>query len=109
MPLEFVAPKVSCLIEEVLPTRRVHLLGGVSDAGKTRWVIPAMLDWEDRKEVLGRASHPVPWAYVIGDRTHQEAKDTMHTMGINPDRIRCIPAFGRENKNYLKVLDFAQN
>lgn len=104
---DYLPPQVSCLIDEVLPTRRIHLLGGVSDAGKTRWALPTMLDWEAGKSVLGRASYPVPWAYVVGDRTLQEAYDTMNTMGINPDRVRCIPAFGRDNKPYLKVLEDA--
>lgn len=92
------------LIDEVLPTNRIHLLGGVSDAGKTRWVLPAMLDWEAGKNVLGRASHPCPWAYVIGDRLEVEAHDTMNSMGINPASVRCIPAFGAHNKNWLQIL-----
>jgi hypothetical protein len=92
------------LIDEVLPTNRIHLLAGVSDAGKTRLLLPLMSEWQQGNSVLGRKSHPVPWAYVIGDRLEQEAIDSMNSMGINPKTIRCIPAFGRHNKSYCEIL-----
>src|SRR5258707_15300982 len=91
---EYCPPKTPCLIDDILPTHRVHLLAGVSDAGKTRWVIPPMLDWAAGRPVLERTSRPKPWAYVIGDRTQREAADTMADMGIDIDTIPCIPAFG---------------
>ena len=92
------------LIEEVIPPNRVHLLAGLSDAGKTRWVIPAMLQWEAGLNVLGRASHPCPWAYVAGDRTIEEARETIRDMSLDPDAIRIIPAFGKHNKNWVNIL-----
>ena len=92
------------IIDEILPTNRIHLLAGVSDAGKTRWVLPAMADWQAGKPVLGRTSHPCPWAYVAGDRLLQEAHDTLNSMNIPPTSVRIIPAFGRHNKRYLEVL-----
>ena len=103
-----ILPQLPSLIDEVLPTRRIHLLAGVSDAGKTRFILPAMLEWEKGEPVLGRKSYPRPWAYVIGDRTLQDAYDSMRGMGINPDDVRCIPAFGKANKNVGQVLMAAQ-
>ena len=100
--------RIPCLIDDVLPTHRVHLLAGVSDAGKTRFVIPAMLDWALGKPVLERPSHPKPWAYVIGDRTQREAADTMNDMGIDIDAIPCIPAFGQDRKTANEILLAAQ-
>lgn len=105
---EFVPHKPSCLIDEILPTHRVHLLGGVSDAGKTRFIVPTMLQWEKGLPVMGRTSHPRPWAYVVGDRSMREAAETMATMGIDVNAIRCIPAFGAEKRNRLAVLTMAQ-
>lgn len=98
----------TALVDDVLPARRVHLLGGVSDAGKTRFILPALLDWEQSKPFLGRASHPVPWAYVVGDRPLVEAQDTISSMGHNPASIRMIPAYGLHNKNWYEIVRAAR-
>lgn len=92
------------LIDEVLPSNRVHLLAGVSDAGKTSWAIPTLIKWSNGEEVLGRRSHPVPWAYVAGDRIVEEAEDKVHQMGYTLNDIRIIPAFGKHNKNWINIL-----
>ena len=92
------------LVDKVLPARRVHLLAGVSDAGKTRFIIPAMVDFQEGKPFLGHTSHPVPWAYVIGDRLEEEAHDTISSMGIDPSKIQMIPAFGPHNKSYRQIM-----
>lgn len=101
------APSHPYLLDEVFPSNRVHLLAGVSDAGKTRLILPAMLQWAQGGLLWGRQCHPVPWAYVIGDRLEQEAHDSMNSMNINPSSVRCIPAFGRHSKSYLQILEAA--
>jgi hypothetical protein len=95
---------VADLIDGILPKNRVHLLAGVSDAGKTRWVLPAMIEWQQGNPVFDCASNPVPWAYVVGDRLQQEAVDTLASMGYSPNIIRMIPAFGKHNKGWLQIL-----
>lgn len=90
---------VKDLVDKILPAGRVHLLGGVSDAGKTRFIIPAMVSFARGLPFLGHASHPVPWAYVSGDRVLEEAHDTISSMGIDPVTIPIIPAFGKDNKS----------
>jgi hypothetical protein len=96
---------MDCLIDDVLPKNRVHLLGGVSDAGKTRWVIPALLQWEQGLPVLGRNSHPVPWVYVAGDRDVIEVHDSLYTMGLPPTCIRIFPAFGAHRKHWKDIIE----
>ena len=81
-------------LQNLLTPRRVHLLGGVSDAGKTRFVIPAVANW------TGAPS----WVYVVGDRTLEDAQDTMNDMGINPQSIVTVPAFGQHNKSSLMEI-----
>jgi hypothetical protein len=81
-------------LQDVLTPRRVHLLGGVSDAGKTRFILPALLAW---------ATAP-PWVYVVGDRTLEDAQDSMRDMGIAPANVPTIPAFGEHNRaTWLEV------
>jgi hypothetical protein len=77
-----------------LPPRRVHLLGGVSDAGKTRFILPAMLAWADAPS----------WVYVSGDRPRADVEDTMADMGMLRDSVPILPAFGRDNKNWLRIV-----
>lgn len=95
---------MSNLVDVILPARRVHLLAGVSDAGKTRFIIPAMLDFQQGKPFLGYPSHPAPWAYVAGDRTLEEAHDTIESMGIDPADIPIIPAFGKDDKALTNIM-----
>jgi hypothetical protein len=95
---------VTDLIQRILPTPRIHLLGGNSNAGKTRFILPMMSEWQQGKPIMGFPSRPVPWAYVIGDRLAVEAEATMDDMGINPCSITMIPAFGPHNKNWQQVM-----
>lgn len=92
------------LIDKLLPTRRVHLLAGASNVGKSRWVLPTMVDWSKGKPIMGLPSHPVPWAYVSGDRLLVEAQDTITSLGLSLGDVPIIPAFGQDNKTWLQVL-----
>lgn len=80
-------------ITDWLPRNRVHLLAGESDAAKTRFVLPAMLEQSPN------------WAYVSGDRSRLDAEDTIHSLGYNVADVPLIPAFGPERKGLNGVLD----
>lgn len=80
------------ILEEWLPKNRVHLLGGPSDAGKTRYTLPSMI-------ALGK-----PWVYVAGDRSLLDAKDTIMSLGLPEEEIRIIPAFGPDEKELAEVF-----
>ena len=67
-----------------------------------------LLDWEQGLPIMGNASHPVPWAYVVGDRLLEEAHDTMRGMGIPIAAVRMIPAFGKDNKDLNRIIFAAQ-
>src|SRR5437899_3146178 len=92
------------LIQDVFPSRRVHLIGGASNVGKTRWVLPTMVDWSNSKPIMGFPSYPVPWAYVSGDRLLVEAQETIKSLGLSLDDVPTIPAFGPHNKTCQQVL-----
>lgn len=95
------------LIDKLLPASRIHLIGGNSNAGKTRFLLPMLLEWQAGMPILGLESNPVPWAYVVGDRLLVEAHDTCRAMAIDPDRIPMIPAFGEKNKRWESVINEA--
>ena len=96
------------LIESVLPAQEVHLLAGVSDAGKTRWLFHMLLEWEQGHPIFGLPANPVPWVYVAGDRTERAAIRTLQDMGLNPASIPLMPAFGSSHLRLPKIFDEAQ-
>lgn len=52
-----------------------------------------LLRWEAGEPIFGFPSHPVPWLYVVGDRSQRETLNTITSLGINPSRIPLLPAF----------------
>jgi RecA-family ATPase len=81
------------LADILLPSHEVHLLGGPSGAGKTRWLLHTLLQWEAGEDFLAFHSHPVPWIYVAADRSITSVERTLTGMGIDPKRIPKIPAW----------------
>jgi len=77
-------------LKDVLPQFRVHLLAGVRDAGKTRFILPAMIEW-------AKNGGP-PWAYVAGDRSLLDAQDTIRDMNYQLSDVPLIAAYGKEHK-----------
>ena len=93
------------IIEPFLPTQEVHLLAGTSDAGKTRWLFSWLLEWQQGNAVVGCKSYPVPWVYVAGDRTERTANRTLLDMGIDPEKVPIIPAFGKDRKTKRQLME----
>ncbi len=92
------------LVESILPCEEVHLLGGPSGAGKTRWLLQTLLEWEKGFDFLGRKSYPVPWVYVSSDRSQVSVERTLGGMGINTEDIAIIPAWDK-SMNWYAILD----
>ena len=95
------------IIDGLFPAQRIHLVGGNSDAGKTRWLLPTFHRWARGLPFLSHSCHPVLWAYVSTDRLQAEAEDTMWSMGLDPAEIPLIPAFGRDNKGWVQIFQIA--
>lgn len=92
------------LIDPILPKHEISLLGGPSGAGKTRWLLDTLLQWEEGHDILGCPSYPVPWAYVSADRSLDSLERTLNDMNIPPKRIPLIPAWDLGLK-WHEVLD----
>ena len=73
------------LIDKILPRNRIHLLeAGISSAGKSRFMLPALVLWNAGIPVIGLESDPVPWCMVCRDRPLQDSIDTIEKIGFNP-------------------------
>lgn len=92
------------LIDSILPSGEIHLLGGPSGAGKSRWLFDTLLTWQDGLPILGFASHPTLWVYVATDRSLKSVRRTLTQMGIDPARIPIIPAWD-EKMNIYQIQD----
>lgn len=92
------------LVDVILPYHEVHLLGGPSGAGKTRWLMQQLLLWELGEDFLGYHSHPAPWVYVAGDRSLESVERTLGGMGIDYRKINVIPAWDK-NMGLCEIMD----
>lgn len=73
------------LIEKILPARQVHLIGGPSGIGKTRWIVYLLKDWIKGNPVLGFKSSPEPVMYLATDRNEESLEATFEPFAINGD------------------------
>ncbi len=95
------------LVDLILPTREIHLLGGPAGAGKTRWLLDNLLLWEEGIPFLEFPSHPVPWVYVAGDRSSESVIRTLKSMGLDPKRIPMVHAWD-ESMGLSEIMDKIQ-
>lgn len=87
------------IIEEILPSRSVHIVTGPSHAGKTPWLLALLDDIVKGNPVLGRKVHPVPIHYINFENTREQVLSRISdiaTIDLDPKSIECIP---------LRVID----
>lgn len=96
---------MSFLIDRILPSKRVHLLAGISSSGKSRFIVPALKAFEKGLPVIGLTCRPVPWVLVCADRPLEDAEDMIASLGYTTDEISIIPAFGNDNKPTYQIID----
>lgn len=85
-------------LDTLLPRNRINLIGGVRDAGKTRWILPAMKTWE------AQGNCP-PWVYVAADRSILDAQQTIQDMNFKVSDFPIISAYGRDHKSWAQIID----
>ncbi len=94
------------IIETLMPTREVHLIGGPSGVGKSTWLFQMLADWQKGLPVFGFKSNPGNFIYVSCDRSDQ-------SVGMTMDRVEnSFPCFSVVNrkmvgKNYRDILNAA--
>jgi RecA-family ATPase len=96
------------LVDELLPENEIHLVAGPSGAGKTRWLLHTLKQWETGAPVLGHPSHPCKWAYVASDRSLASVYRTMTGIGVDPATLNIIPAWGKDYKTLPQIFDAVQ-
>jgi hypothetical protein len=81
-----------CLIDGILPTNAVHLLGGSPGAGKTRFTFGLINDWQTGNKFLGHNCSPVPYCFISLDRPRASVEETLETMDLKGQitRLLCL-------------------
>lgn len=69
------------LIDHILPCQQVHIIGGPSGVGKTRWTYWWIKDWLEGKTIFGYESRPEPTMYLATDRNTASLTETLTTIG----------------------------
>ncbi len=95
MALEF-------LVDDLFPTKEVHLIAGPSGGGKTTFLFNMIRQWQNGQPVLNHASHPKDFYYISLDRSEQLVRNRMEAEGIDPDTIPHLSL--RKSSTWEKVL-----
>ena len=93
------------LVDQIILRNRIHLLGGISSSGKTRFAVPALNDWSMGIPFLGEESYPVPWGIVACDRPLRDVHDSLESMGLPKDCVPIVPAFGKHSIPKFKIME----
>ena len=93
------------LIDDILPSGEVHLLGGPSGGGKTTWLFQMLMDWSAGRPIFGKASHPVPYIYISTDRSKRGVKRTLKRMGLREDAIPFVSTITDDLGNIEAIIN----
>lgn len=90
------------IIDDILPTRELHLIGGPSGSGKTTWVFQILLPAiQIGAEVFGRASRPTSICYIACDRSDASLRRTLKRLKMGNE----IPAFSITHDKMIRSLN----
>lgn len=95
------------LIDGILPANEVHLIGGASGTGKSRFLLQHVLaPFIAASPVLGHAVHPVPYAYVSLDRSYPSLLRTLESLDLlgQIDNIVTMDSLGNEEINVPSIV-----
>lgn len=89
-----VAASSKFLIDQILPTRMIHLVSGPSGVGKTTFLLQLLNDWAAGADVLGRKSFPVPFCFMSCARGRDETADIISRCDLSsipPESLVTLP------------------
>ena len=91
------------IIEGLMPSREVHLIGGPSGIGKSTWIFQALADWTQGKPIFGYKSNPGKFIYISCDRSDQSVDMTMDRV---EHKFPCFSVVNRKmvGKSYRDIL-----
>jgi len=90
------------IIDDILPTRELHLIGGPSGSGKTTWVFQILLpSIQIGAEVFDRKAWPTSICYIACDRSDASLRRTLKRLKMADE----IPAFSITHNKLVRSLN----
>ena len=89
----------------ILPTRRVHLLAGISSSGKSRFAAPALIMGMAGLAALDLNHKRAPWCIVSRDRPLSDVQGMLRGMGFSVEDVHIIPNFGKHSRPRYQVME----
>jgi AAA domain len=95
-------PYNSYIIESVMPSEEIHLLGGPPGVSKTSLGMQLLCDIEEGRDIFGYHTHPTKSVFVSCDRSERAHLRRLDGFGLPPDRF---PFFsGRDQDLTLSAI-----
>lgn len=88
------SPAPAFVVDQILPTRTVHMVSGPSGVGKTALLLQLLNDWAVGKDVLGHKSYPAPFCYINCARGMDEIRTKIASCefeNLNPNSFLQLP------------------
>ncbi len=95
MALSMLPESPRMVVDGLLPAGRLHLVAGPSGGGKTTITFQLYKNLMLGEPFMGRATTPVKWAYVSGDRTAGSVYDTLRRLEL------YFPVFSLVDENLV--------
>jgi RecA-family ATPase len=93
------------LIQDIWPTRELHVIGGPSGAGKTTLLLQLIEQWVQARPAFDLwASYPQPYCYVACDRSRASMTRTVQRVGIQIE----LPILSLIEEQKDSKLDFSR-
>lgn len=93
------------LVDTILPTQEVHLIGGPSGSGKSTWLLQFIESWRAGKPLLGYPSHPEPFVYLSADRSDRSVRRIFERLKLTPEDFRFETAMSISSQSLILVLN----
>jgi AAA domain len=78
------------IVDGLFRKRQIHIFGGSSGVGKSRFAIPMLDRIREGAPVFGHESHPTEFVYIAADRDYDTAKALITDLGGNADDWRIF-------------------
>ncbi len=96
---------VSYLVDQIFPTKEIHIIAGASGVGKTTWAFQFLDEWSQGIPVFGYKSNPCPMVYVSCDRSEQSVGITLDRVGVpHPKFVDARGVSKHGDKAFEEVL-----
>lgn len=70
------------IVDQILPTHSIHLVGGPRGVGKTTFLLQLLDAWRHGRDTFGYQSFPVPFCYVACESPRAAIARTAERIGI---------------------------